>query len=53
MDKSERIYIAPKPCRLPRQSFNERTIQQKLRVLAFWLLVGAVFWGGIYLMAKR
>lgn len=44
MERNERIYIAPKPCRLPRQGYNERTVQQKLRVLAFCLLVGAAFW---------
>lgn len=48
MERNERIYIAPKPCRLPRQGYNERSVQQKLRILAFWLLIGALFWAGIW-----
>lgn len=52
MHRDDYIHIAPKPCRIPRQSFNERTVQQKLRVLAFWLLFGAACWGLVWWRAR-
>lgn len=48
MQAKDRIYIAPKPCRLPRQGYNERTVQQKLRWVALWLFLGAMFWAGVW-----
>lgn len=48
METKDRIYIPAKPCRLPRQGYDERSVQHKLRVLAFWLLVGAIFWAGVW-----
>jgi hypothetical protein len=52
IDKSARtrIYIAPKVTRLPRryEAHDQRTVQQKLRWLGLWLLLGACFWGWVW-----
>lgn len=55
MEAKDRIFIAPKRGRIPRryEVTDERTSQQKLRVLAAWLLVGALFWAGVYFVATR
>lgn len=53
MQAKDRIYIPAKICRLPRQSYSERTVQSKLRWLAFWLLLGGLCWLGVYLAVKR
>lgn len=56
MEKHEHIWIAPKRGRLPRryEVSDTRTFQQKLRILALWLFLGALFWAGvIYLAVKR
>ena len=49
MDRSERIYIAPKRGRLPRryEVIDNRTQAQRWRVIAWLLLVGALVTGMI------
>lgn len=53
MDKGERIYIAPKRGHLPPRYQPDLTFQQKLRVLAYCLMLGAFFWGGVWYWASR
>lgn len=54
MDKSERIYVAPKRGRLPRRyEFEHRwSAGKKVRVLAACMAVGAGFWGFVYWVVK-
>lgn len=52
MDTKDRIYVAPKRGRLPRRyEFADRgpyTVQQKLRLLALLLFLGACIYGALY-----
>ncbi|HXI41779.1 MAG TPA: hypothetical protein VNH83_17475 [Bryobacteraceae bacterium] len=54
MEKSERIYIAPKRGRLPRryEVIDERTPAQRWRVVCYACLVCAALTGAIYLVIK-
>lgn len=52
MTKQERgIYIAPKRGRLPRkyEVIGELSFQQKVRNVAIWLAIGAIFWLCVWL----
>lgn len=55
MEAKDRIYIARVRGRLPRRYEADRvlTSRQKWRWFALFCLLNALFWGGIYLVAKR
>lgn len=54
MDKSERIYIAPKRGRLPRryEVIDQWPVTKKLRWLSVFLIVGAAFWFGVWWVSR-
>ena len=54
MEKSERIYIAPKRGRLPRryEVIDQRTPAQRWRVIAYLLAVAAAITGAIWLVIR-
>ena len=54
MDRSERIYIAPKRGRLPRryEVIDNRTPAQRWRVVCYLCLIGAALTGAVYLVIR-
>lgn len=54
MDTKNRIYIAPKPGRIPRRyEFIDGEQRHQARWIALWLLLGAAFWGCVYLWIRQ
>jgi hypothetical protein len=53
MDKGLPIRIQRVRGHLPPRYQPDLTFQQKLRVLAYCLTAGALFWGGVWYWASR
>lgn len=54
MDKSERIYVAPKRGRLPRryEFHNQWSMRKKVRALTACMALGILFWAAIYWLVR-